>query len=398
MNTAHPMPALWRLALSGLCATLLGMGLARFAYTPLLPAVIAAHWFAASDAAYLGAANLVGYLLGALFGVPLSARFRATTVLRWSMVVATLSFFACAWPLNFAWFFSWRLLSGICGGLLMVLAAPSIMPHVPAARRGLVGGVIFVGIGIGIVASGTLVPLLLRQGLVQTWLGLGIVAAIVTLVAWHGWPTSDAPTNHNQAQNHQAQPTTRLRLLYVQYGLYALGLVPHTLFIVDFVARGLGQGLDAGSQYWVLLGLGAVVGPLLVGHLADRSGYAPALRLAFIVGAAAVALPALTQNTAALMVSSLVVGAFTPGIVPLVLGRIHELLVHHPSLQRGAWRNATTAFAIMQATSAYGMSWLLSRGSDNYHVVFLLAAAAMTVSLTLDLVATAFFKRDAATA
>ncbi|WP_397453579.1 YbfB/YjiJ family MFS transporter [Pseudomonas sp. NA-150] len=398
MNASKPMPAVWRLALSGLCATLLGMGLARFAYTPLLPAVIAAHWFAASDAAYLGAANLVGYLLGALLGVPLAARFRATSVLRGAMLVATLSFFACAWPLDFAWFFSWRLLSGICGGLLMVLAAPSILPHVPVARRGLVGGVIFVGVGLGIVASGTLVPLLLRQGLMQTWIGLGVLAAIVTLVAWQSWPTADAPGAASQTKTQHAQPTKRLRLLYVQYGLYALGLVPHTIFIVDFVARGLGQGLDAGSHYWVLLGLGAVVGPLLVGHLADRSGYGPALRLAFIVGAAAVALPAVTHNTAALMVSSLIVGAFTPGIVPLVLGRIHELLEHHPSLQRGAWRSATTAFAIMQASSAYGMSWLLSRGSDNYHVVFLLGAAAMTVSLTLDLLAAVLSRRDAVTA
>jgi hypothetical protein len=30
----------WRVTLAGLCATLVGIGLARFAYTPLLPALI----------------------------------------------------------------------------------------------------------------------------------------------------------------------------------------------------------------------------------------------------------------------------------------------------------------------------------------------------------------------
>ena len=46
-----------------------------------------------------------------------------------------------------------------------VLAAPTVLPHIPPSRRGLVGGVIFMGVGAGIAASGTLVPLLLRQGL-----------------------------------------------------------------------------------------------------------------------------------------------------------------------------------------------------------------------------------------
>jgi hypothetical protein len=53
-------------ALSGLCASLVGIGLARFAYTPLIPPLISEHWFSESAAAYLGAANLAGYPLGAI--------------------------------------------------------------------------------------------------------------------------------------------------------------------------------------------------------------------------------------------------------------------------------------------------------------------------------------------
>ena len=48
----------WRFAVAGLCASLVGIGLARFAYTPLIPALISAKWFSASDVIYLGAANL----------------------------------------------------------------------------------------------------------------------------------------------------------------------------------------------------------------------------------------------------------------------------------------------------------------------------------------------------
>jgi hypothetical protein len=50
----------WPSVFPGLCASLIGIGLAHFAYTPLLAVLIQAHWFSAPDVVYLGAANLVG--------------------------------------------------------------------------------------------------------------------------------------------------------------------------------------------------------------------------------------------------------------------------------------------------------------------------------------------------
>ena len=50
------------------------------------------------------------------------------------------------------------------------------------------------------------------------------------------------------------------------------------------------------------------------------------MRLALLLQAVAVLLPGVTAAPAALALSSLVVGAFVPGIVPLVLGRVHELV------------------------------------------------------------------------
>ena len=65
---------LGRVITCAFCTGLIGIGLARFACTPLLPAIINAHWFSPSDAAYLGAANLAGYLAGAALGRPISER------------------------------------------------------------------------------------------------------------------------------------------------------------------------------------------------------------------------------------------------------------------------------------------------------------------------------------
>jgi predicted MFS family arabinose efflux permease len=378
--------------LSAFCASLVGIGLARFAYTPLLPVIVTAHWFGSSAAAYLGAANLAGYLAGALLGRPLAARMPVARALRLMMVVATAAFFACATPVSFLWFFVWRFVAGLSGGVLMVLAAPSVLPHIPPSRRGLAGGVIFVGIGIGIVASGTLVPLLLRQGPTATWVGLGILSLVLTLVSWGGWPTESAPAA-NAHMHRQPHSTGALRALYVEYALNAAGLVPHMIFLVDFIARGLGQGLQTGAEYWVLFGLGATVGPLLSGHLADRAGFGPALRLAYLVQACAVVLPALGLGSLSLVISSFVVGAFTPGIVPLVLGRVHELLAHHPDEQRAAWSAATVSFAVLQAGAAYALSFVFAH-SGSYQLLFVIGSAALLLALTVDLVA-AVGARDA---
>lgn len=94
--------AIWRAALSALCAGLIGIGFARFAYSPLIPALVAERWFSPAAAAYLGAANLGGYLVGALIAGRLSRAAAAATVLRAMMLLAAASFFACAFPLPFA--------------------------------------------------------------------------------------------------------------------------------------------------------------------------------------------------------------------------------------------------------------------------------------------------------
>ena len=383
----EPHPASpWRGTLAGFSASLVGIGLARFAYTPLLPAIVGAHWFDASRAAYLGAANLAGYLAGAIFGRTLAAKTSTRATLRAMMLLASIAFFACAWPVSFAWFFAWRFLSGVAGGALMVLAAPTVLAHVPPSRRGLAGGVIFMGVGVGIAASGTLVPLLLQQGLAQTWLGLGVIALLLTAIAWRGWPTENAPVA-SAVHHRRPAPNGTLKALYVEYALNAAGWVPHMIFLVDFVARGLGQGLQTGAQYWVLFGLGATVGPLLAGVLADRVGFGRALRVSFIIEAIGVAVPAFGLGSVWLMVSSVIVGAFVTGTVPLVLGRVQEILVHHPAQQSSAWQTATVGFALFQAVAAYGLSFLFSYSGGNYSLLFLIGTSAMLIAFVIDVVA-----------
>ena len=98
-------------------------------------------------------------------------------------------------------------------------------------------------------------------------------------------------------------------MLYIEYGLNAIGLVPHMIFLVDFVARGLGRGLVTGSECWVLFGIGAMLGPLASGRVADRIGFASALRFAFFIQTGFVALLVFNASPISLSISSIIVGA-----------------------------------------------------------------------------------------
>jgi predicted MFS family arabinose efflux permease len=383
---ASAVPPL-RATFAALCANLVGIGLARFGYTPLIPALIAAGWFAPAAAVYLGAANLAGYLAGALGARAIAARTGVPALLRGSMLLTAASLFACALPLGFAWFFLWRFLSGGTGGVLMALAAPSVMPTIPAARRGLAGGAIFTGVGLGIAASGTLVPFLMQWGLVETWLGLGATALVLTAIAWNGWPEADGVPGPQPTSAGKPPAAPVLGALYLEYALNAVGLVPHMVFLVDFIARDLGRGLHEAAGYWVIFGIGALVGPLAGGHLGDRIGFRTALRLSFVAQALCVALPLVTVSGIALAVSSFVVGAFVPGIVAVTIGRTRELIPGDPARQAAAWGFCTTAFALGQAIAGYGFSFIFAQSDNPYPALFLLGAAALLLALIVDFVA-----------
>lgn len=369
----------WRAVGAATAANLVSIGLARFAYAPLLPVLIAAGWFSPGDAAYLGAANLAGYLLGAAFGRVAAARLGLRPVLRGMMLAVAVSLAACAGPFPFGWFFVWRLVSGIGGGALMVLAAPAALRLVPHARRGLAAGLIFTGVGLGIAISGTLLPLLLRAGLTQSWLGLAAVSLVLTVLVWRAWPEALPPVPAGPV----TPPSPRLRALYISYGLCAFGLVPHMVFLVDYAVRGLGQSIDAGAGNWVLFGIGASCGPVLAGRLADRVGFAAALRLIMLVDTVFVA--ALTVSGSALLLagSALVVGATVPAVSAVALGRVHELAGGDPRTRQSGWSRATIAWAVGQAAAAYAFSFVYAR-TGQYGVLFGVAAAALASAFLID--------------
>lgn len=374
-DAAPPRASPLTSALAGLAALVVGLGLGRFAYTPLLPALVTAGWFTPGEAAGLGAANLISYLVGAMIARPLGRAVALPLLMRGSMLATAASLLVCGFRPGLVVFGGMRALAGVTGGVLMVLGPPSLLAAVPPARRGRVGGIVFAGVGIGIVAASSALPALLRAGVPTAWFGLAGAAAAFTAIGWRGWPPSPPPP-----PPHDGAAARPLRWLVIAYGVNAIPVIPHMILISDYVARGLGTGVAAGSAAFVVYGIGAALGPIAGGWIGDRLGFRRTLDLAIVVQASAILIPALLPTAPAAFVSALLVGSLTPGIPPLVLNRAVELA--GPAGAARFWRAATIAFALGQAFGAWStaaaFAWL-----ERHPPLFVAGAVMAVISLAL---------------
>ena len=355
----------------GSLATLVGVGLSRFAYTPLLPAVIEHGWFTSAQAAYLGAANLLGYLLGALFAHSLLRRFSSATLLRIAFTSVSLSFLCCAWHSHVVVFFSARLISGIAGGLLMVIgpswALSQLSPHAKARY----GPLAFTGIGLGALLAATCVPLLTPFSLPLNWMILSALSAITGL-----WASQLISTFMPLA--HAAEEKTPFShaviWVLIAYAFDAAGFIAHTVFWVDFLAREAQLGTPYAAFQWGIFGLGAMCGPFIGTGLNRLFGSEKALLCAFGVKAIAIFLPVVSLSWVSQSLSSFWVGALTPALVSLTATYLAALLPSQ-SLTK-AWGIATAAFAFTQALSGYGMAFFYSH-THSYYPLFSIGACCL---------------------
>lgn len=382
---------LYRAAVSGLLAMLVGIGIARFGYGPLVPALVRAHWYSASAAFWMGAINLLGYFFGAAIMRFWRGQLQAKRLIVRLMAVTALSLLASALNWGLVWFGFWRLLSGVTGGVLMVLMAAAVVGRAPAHSKGRVGGITFAGMGTGITLSSLLIPLLVRQGLVFTWAALGLVAVAATLAV--AWLMPEATIVASPPKRGEAKLNRAVLLLVFAYAGSALGFVPHMLFLSSFVAIGLQRGISAGADVFAWLGVAAALGPVILGRVADRFGFLPTLALGYAVMAGAVALPLINDSSFALDLSAIGVGAIGLGGVMLAAGAIAGMVP--PERLAADWGIATMAYAVMQALTAAGFSHLF-HVTDSFLLLFGIGVVALVGSAILVISAARARKKAAA--
>ncbi|MCG9633281.1 YbfB/YjiJ family MFS transporter [Vibrio sp. Isolate30] len=375
-------PFINRNSLAGLAATLVGVGIGRFAYIALMPALIQHGWFNQDQAAYLGVSTLVGYLLGAPLASFLLRFLSPGHLVRTAMVISTFSYFACAFeqaPL--IWFYLWRTLAGTMGALLMILAPPMVLRSVSPQSKSRISSVVFSGLGIGAMLSGTLIPLLISTSVISTWIGMGVITLLATLLTWRAWESTSPSSSASYIKAPFSQLSVSQRhcvmLIFIAYTFDAIGYLPHTLFWVDYIVRDIGMSFSAGGFFWAAFGVGAAIGPILIGIVAEKQGIKLTLCIAFLFKAIGVGLPLMSIHPSALFISSILVGMFTPVTVMLVSTYTLECVGYE--LHTKAWGLMTISFALSQGIVGFLMAYLLSQGAT-YSQLFLVSTAALIMA------------------
>ncbi len=378
------MPVWLRLSIAGAATLLVGMGIGRFSYSPLIPALIESGHLTADEAGYVGAANFFGYLVGALAAPVLRAHRGEVPALRITLAVALICLVASIPPWGFLWLAWWRFLVGAAVGVMMIYALAIVTRHAPADKLGAATGIVFTGVGVGILFAATLVPLLLGIGLAAAWAGIALIGAVATGIALWGWRAADAAA---RGAGSSPAPETRLEWTPVVIGLvaartlFSLGLIPHSIYWVDYLVRGLGRDMNFGGMHWALFGIGAITGTYLWGRLADWIGFRAGLGLAFAALALGAAMPVIHSAGWALVVSSLVVGA-QPGCSAILSGRTYQLV--GAARMAAVWRWMALISGVGQAIGGFAFV-LIFAYAESYLPIFLLGGTAMALGAVISL-------------
>ena len=285
------------------------VGLARFAYALILPAMQESLAWSYSAAGALNAANAAGYLVGALLAARIVAALGATPVFVSAAFITSLTVLATAYVDTFTWFLAVRFIPGVSGAVAFiaggVLAARVASGLGDQASFGV--GLFYTGPGVGVVVSGAVVPPLLLDGASAwplAWIGLGVasivLACLAALAARFSAGSGDAEQRGSQARNVSLTPAL------ASYTFYAAGYIGYMTFIIATVQERGGSAFQA-SLWWVTLGLSSVLSFWLWRRvLAAANGRA----LALVTAATGVAtlLPLVADHAVVLFLSFLLFG------------------------------------------------------------------------------------------
>ena len=365
--------ALWPIFLGGIAAQVLTIGVARFAYTPLLPVMRAEAGLDAAGAGLLGAMIYLGYFAGTVLLSILRQPLHRLWVFRIGLILAVLTTFQMA-MIDQLWHWSLsRFLGGFTGVAGMLLAAEFILNWLRQQGRRPDLGPLFAGIGAGICLSG-IVAWSLGSGMAwdRQWLVFGAIAAVLMPVAWVLVPVPAATGLRGQPAP-SVMPDTETRRWFWFFGggylaagwAYAVGAT----FVVDILTTAGSSG-RAAAMAWLMLGVSNIAGAVIGSLVARRIGSRPVLL--GCMAAQAVSLAALTLGGLAPQVLAAIL--FGATFVVIVSLSLMEAGLRRPSAPGAAMARMTLMFGVGQIGGPIVTGWLAGP-SASYDLPLLLASA-----------------------
>ncbi|GAB3252289.1 MFS transporter [Chitinimonas naiadis] len=358
----------------------LSLGLARFAYALLLPAMRADLQLSFASAGALNTANAAGYLIGAVASVGWASRLGARSVFLWGCALTVASLALCGLTRSYPLLLVLRLAAGVSSAMVFsiggLLASKLASQH--AERAGLVLGYYYSGTGLGIVLSAWLMPALLDGGSSHwqgAWLALAVLGMLATLLVWR--PSACVVTQTSAAQARHPWPIKAFLPALSGYFCFGVGYIGYMTFNIALLKQHGASGPQI-TLFFSLLGLAVCLSSWLWAGLLDRyRDGKPLAVLNLLVGIATV-LPTLSDGFVLALVSGTLFGACFLSVVASTTALVRHNLPHDH------WPAGialfTSTFALGQIVGPTAVGWLsdgagLGKGLLCSGVVLMLGAA-----------------------
>ena len=367
--------------LAGFFSQLLCLGVARFAYTPLLPLMQQQQALDDASGGYLAGVNYLGYMAGALLAASLSNLNLKDTLYRLGLLLAVFSTFGMALTEN-VWLWSlWRFVAGLSSAGSMLIASGLIMHWLLSHKQRAELGIHFAGLGFGIALVALLVELMLSQQLDwrAQWQYFALFGLLLAIPAWCWLPRPATVVLSTQHSAVDTPPAKRfVRLMLASYFCAGYGYVISATFIVTIVERMPGLS-GSGNLSFIVLGLAATPAVLLWDLIARKTGYLKAIMLALLAQSAAILLPLWFSSLTAVLLSAALFGATFVGVVSLVLTMAGRLYPSKPAKLMG---KMTLAYGSAQVL-APALTGYLAEITGQYDIGLYLAAGFVTLGALL---------------
>ncbi len=377
--TVPPPRHAWQVITAGICALVLTVGLARFAYTPLLPVMRIDAGLTAAGGGWLATFNYLGYLAGTVLVARVGDMQLKFRFYRIGLVLAVVSTGLMGTTTDMAIWGVLRFVAGLSSTAGLLLASGLVLNWLLAHQRRPQLGLHFAGLGVGIAVSGLAAAAMADQlASSRQWIALGTLAVVFLIPAW-AWMPPPAAISSATGANAPPPPGRRWRwLLIASYFCAGVGFVVSATFIVAILVQ-TPAFAGHGSWVWVLVGLTAIPSTFAWDRLSDRLGLIRALMLAYALQATSFVLPLLDGGLWAGAASAVLFGLTFAGIVSLTLTVVGRHYPHNPAK---AMATLTLSYGVAQII-APAIAGTLARDSGSYQSALVLAAIMMVIGIVL---------------
>ena len=378
---------------AGIFSLILALGVARFAYTPLLPLMQQQAGLGVAAAGWLAAINYAGYLSGALIATRINSLVLKDRLYRIGMVLAIVSTLVMGLSTDVVVWALSRYVAGLTSAAAMLLGTGLIMNWLVRHDYRSEMGIHFAGIGLGIAGCAGAVMLFTpwlewrEQWFAFTALGCLL---LVPALRWLPPPdTSGLTTSGAQLQDKPPSPLY-LRVFMAAYFCAGFGYVVSVTFIVAIVNQL--PGLTGwGNLVFLAIGVGAAPAGINWDLIARRAGDLNALLLAAVLQIVGILLPVLAPGLWTAMLGSLLFGGTFIGMVSLVLSMAGRYFPTMPAKMMG---KMTLSYGLAQILGP-AITGMIGARFGSYNAGLYVAAGMMSLGAALLFVLKAVERRDA---